>query len=224
MLEACRAGARVIFLSGGMAYGEPLTLPIPESHPLGSRDPYALSKIMGECLTWALAWQRRLRATVVRNFSSYGPRQSAAYVIPRMITQAVQQGEIELWTTRPTRDFTYVEDTVRALVAIAMSASLVGEAVNLGSGRESSIGEVARAVALLLGGLPVRDQQRDATGSLRQCADNRKLQQATGWQPRLSLEEGLARTLQWMQGQTLSVTTAAGQNLSECVGSHGGER
>jgi nucleoside-diphosphate-sugar epimerase len=199
VLESCRPGARFVFLSGAMAYGEPQALPIPETHPLGARDPYSLTKIMGECLVWALASTRRLGATVVRNFSTYGPRQSADYVIPRMITQGLTQGRIELWTTKPTRDFTYIDDSTRALLAIAASQELIGEAVNLGSGAEISIGELAARVARLLGGLPVHDLARAVVGSQRQCADNAKLRRATGWQPRVSLEEGLAQTIDWLR-------------------------
>ncbi|MEE8200750.1 MAG: NAD-dependent epimerase/dehydratase family protein, partial [Candidatus Acidoferrales bacterium] len=208
VLEACREGARVIFLSGAMAYGEPRVLPISEEHPLAARDPYSLSKIMGECLTWALAEARRLRATVVRNFSTYGPRQAPEYVVPRMIAQGLQQGEIDLWNTRPTRDFTYVEDTIRALRAIGESEALVGEVVNLGSGRETPIGELARTVARLLGGMPVRDRQREVSGSRRQCADNARLRRATGWQPQVALEEGLRRTIAWSQRRLPAAVTA----------------
>ncbi|MBI4461807.1 MAG: SDR family NAD(P)-dependent oxidoreductase [Acidobacteria bacterium] len=209
VLAACRRGARVIFLSGAMVYGEPTTLPIPETHTLAARDSYALSKMMGECLTWAVAHERQLRATVVRNFSSYGPRQSADYVIARMIQQGLEQGAIELWSTSPTRDFTYISDTIRALLAIAERPVLAGEVVNLGSARETLIGEVAQVVARLLGGLSVRDLGREVLGSHRQCADNRKLRQATGWQPRVLLEEGLAETLAWMRAEWEATAVAA---------------
>lgn len=198
VLEACRPKARVIFLSGAMIYGDPVELPIKESQALNARDAYSLSKIMGECLTWALASSKGLGATVVRNFSTFGPRQSADYVVPRIITQALEEGRIELWTTAPTRDFTYVDDTARALVAIAASEALVGQAVNLGSGSERSIGEVAARVARLFGGLPVVDLHREGIGGQRQCADNTKLCAATGWAPRISLDESLERTIAWL--------------------------
>lgn len=202
VLEACRPGARVIFLSGAMIYGEPRALPIDETHAPGARDAYALSKIMGECLTWAVASARGLRATVVRNFSSYGPRQSPDYVIPGMIRRALRSGRIELWNATPTRDFTYVTDTIQALLAIAKSEALVGEAVNVGSGTERSIHEVARTVAALLGNVQVHDLGQEVTGSQRQCADNRKLRRATGWGPRVALEDGLARTIAWAKQET----------------------
>lgn len=210
VLEACRPGARVIFLSGAMVYGNPVDLPIKEMHALTARDAYALSKIMGECLTWALTSQKGLRATVVRNFSTYGPRQSADYVIPRLITQALEQGRIELWTAAPTRDFTYVDDVIRALLAIAEADALVGKVVNLGSGSEISIGDVAARVAQLFGGLPVIDLHREVIGNQRQCADNAALRQATGWAPRVSLDEGLQRTIAWLRrGKPLQARAAA---------------
>ena len=90
-----------------------------------------------------------------------------------------------------------MSDTIQALLCIAASDALIGEAVNLGSGKETSIGEVARTVADLVGGLSLHDQKKDVGGSQRQRADNSKLRQATSWEPRVKLAEGLALTLDW---------------------------
>lgn len=215
VLEACPAASRVVFLSGAITYGEPLALPLDELHPQRARDPYSLTKIMGECLCWLLGTTRGLRMTVVRNFSSYGPRQVGDYVVPGLIRQGLQEGRVTVRNGRPTRDFTYVEDTVEGLLAAAACEGLVGEVVNLGSGAETSIGTLAQVIAGLLGGLPIEDRGEPVMGSLRQCCQNRKLCRATGWRPRVSLREGLAGTIAWFERELPTLASAAAKELSQ---------
>lgn len=214
VLEACRAGSRVVFLSGALAYGEPLALPVDELHPQRARDPYSLTKMMGESLCWLLGPARGLQVTVARNFSSYGPRQAGDYVVPSLIGQGLREGRLAVRNASPTRDFTYVEDTAAALVAVAVCEALAGEVVNLGSGRETSIGALAAAVAALLGGLPVEDRREPVSGSRRQCCQNSKLCRTTGWQPRVSLQEGLALTIAWWEREKFEALPARAKSLS----------
>ncbi len=215
VLEACRAGSRVVFLSGALAYGEPLALPVDELHPQRARDPYSLTKIAGESLAWLEAAARGLRVTVVRNFSTYGPRQAGDYVVPSLIRQGLDTGRLRVRNRQPTRDFTYVEDTAAALVAVAAGDALSGEVVNLGSGAETSIGDLAEQVAALLGGLPVEDLREPVSGSLRQRCRNSKLCQATGWRPRVNLHDGLAQTIAWHERQAALVAAPAAKNSRE---------
>ncbi len=199
LLEACAAGVRVVFLSGAKVYGDPIRVPIDETHPTLGRDPYALTKIMGECLCWAAMATRDVRPTVVRNFNTYGPRQSSGYLIPTLIEQGIRDRRIEIWNTTPTRDFMYIGDMVDALVRITATDALAGEIVNLGGGSGIAVGRVADAVSRLLGGIPVTSLNKAVTGSVRQCCDNRKLRDATGWAPAVSLEDGLKRTIEWFR-------------------------
>ena len=215
VLEACRAGSRVVFLSGALAYGEPLALPVDELHPQRARDPYSLTKIAGESLGWLEAAARGLRLTVVRNFSTYGPRQVGDYVVPSLIRQGLDTGRLRVRNRQPTRDFTYVADTAAALVEVAAGDVLAGEVVNLGSGAETSIGELADQVAALLGGLPVEDLREPVTGSLRQRCRNSKLCQATGWRPRVNLHDGLARTIAWHERQAALAAAPAAKGFRE---------
>jgi dTDP-glucose 4,6-dehydratase len=199
VLEACAVGVRVVFLSGAMVYGDPIRLPMDEMHPTLGRDPYALTKIIGESLCWAALATRDIRPTVVRNFSTYGPRQSGGYLIPTLIEQGMRNRRIEIWNAAPTRDFTYVDDMVDALVRIGAADQLAGEVVNLGGGSEIEVGRVADAVARLLGGVPVSSLNKAVVGSIRQYCDNRKLRDATEWEPRVPLAAGLARTIDWFR-------------------------
>ena len=199
VLDAYPEGSRVIFLSAAMAYGEPLYLPLDENHPLRAEDPYSTTKIVGERLCRAYAHMKGLRLTIVRNFSTYGPGQSVDYIVPRLLSQALAEGKIEIWTSTPTRDFTYVDDTIEALIAIAQSEELVGETVNVGSGQEVSIGVLAEKVSRLFGRLPVVDLKKEGVGGGRQVCNSDKLRQRSGWQPKVSLEEGLRRTIYYLR-------------------------
>lgn len=201
VLDACQPRSRVIFMSGAIVYGEPLYIPLDENHPLRGRDAYSLTKIMGECLCWATMTSKDLKPTIVRNFTTYGPGQSANYVLPSLITQGLKEKKVEVWNDRPSRDFTYVDDMVNALLEITQTASFIGEAVNLGSGVETQVGTLARVISEILGNIPVENLNRDVVGSVRQSCDNRKLRELTQWTPKVSLEEGIKRTIEWIKGQ-----------------------
>ena len=199
VLEACNADTRFIFISGAILYGDPLYLPIDENHPIRARDPYSLTKSMGESLCWGISQWRRLRPTVVRNFTTYGPGQTADYVVPSLISQGLSQRRLEVWSCRPSRDFTYIDDTVNGLLKIASCEAAVGHAVNLCSGNETTIGEVASTIAGILGSVPITDLKKDVLGSLRQCGKNQKLKQLTEWIPKVGLHDGLQRTIATIQ-------------------------
>lgn len=197
VLEACRPGSRVIFLSGGIVYGDPIYIPVDEKHPLLAKDVYSMTKVMGECLCRAMQQVKGLDVTMVRNFSTYGPRQTAEYIIPTLITQGLKQGRIEIWNAEPTRDFTYVDDAIDALLRIAATEALNGEVVNLGSGTEVKIGDLANHISALLGDIPVVSLGKEVIGSNRQVCNNEKLRRMTRWVPLISLTEGLDKTIGW---------------------------
>jgi nucleoside-diphosphate-sugar epimerase len=145
--------------------------------------------------------------TVIRPFNTYGPRQSARAVIPTIITQiAAGAKQIKLGAVHPTRDFNYVQDTVRGFVAVAESDAALGQVVNVGSNYEVSIGDTARLIARLMGRDVefVSDEQRlRPAGSEveRLWADNRKSLELAGWAPQYAgldgLERGLRETIDW---------------------------
>jgi nucleoside-diphosphate-sugar epimerase len=199
VLEMCRPHSRAIFLSAGIVYGNPLYIPMDENHPLLARDAYSMTKIMGECLCQAMRQVKDLNVTIVRNFSTYGPRQTADYIIPTLISQGLKQGRIEIWNANPTRDFTYVDDTIEALLGIAAAEALGGEVINVGSGVEVKIGDLANMISALLGNIPVVSLRKEVIGSKRQVCNNKKLREVTGWAPLVSLTKGLNRTIEWFK-------------------------
>ncbi len=201
---AARVG-RFVHTSTSEVYGTARYVPIDESHPLQPQSPYSASKIAADALAMSFWHSFQLPVTVTRPFNTFGPRQSARAVIPTVLTQLLTGvREVKLGSLSPTRDFNFVEDTCEGLIAIAGCAAAVGETINIGSGREISIGDLAQMLAGLVGAESriVLDEARLRPASSevdRLCCDNRKLTRLTDFSPRVSLEEGLERTIAWFR-------------------------
>jgi nucleoside-diphosphate-sugar epimerase len=139
----------------------------------------------------------------IRPFNTYGPRQSARAVIPTVITQiASGRKAINLGALTPTRDFTYVDDTVRGFLAVIEAEKVIGKVINLGTGQELAIGDlVARIAQLMNTRVTVNtDQQRvrpEPSEVVRLVCDNRRAKELLRWEPSCSLTEGLARSIEW---------------------------
>jgi nucleoside-diphosphate-sugar epimerase len=139
----------------------------------------------------------------VRPFNTYGPRQSARAIIPTIITQIANGArEIKVGDLTPTRDFNFVEDTCRGFLAIAQSDATLGEEVNIATGKEVSMQETLETIARLMNADVkwVKDPQRcrpSKSEVFRLLGDNTKIKQLTGWEPQVTLEEGLLRTIEW---------------------------
>jgi NAD dependent epimerase/dehydratase len=207
LLEAARRSElrRVVQTSTSEVYGTAQSVPIDEEHPLHPQSPYAASKVGSDQL--ALSFQRSFGTPVVvaRPFNTFGPRQSARAVIPTIVTQALARDVVELGSTSPTRDFLYVEDTALGLMACGAADGVEGEVINLGSGAEISIGDLADRILGLLGReVPVvQDEERlrppDSEVD-RLLASTEKAKRLLGWEPAVDLDEGLRRTIEWLTG------------------------
>lgn len=193
VLEAASGARRVVFLSSAAVYGDPVRLPMDEGHPLDGQDVYARSKLAAEQVC-RMYLRRGLPLTIIRNFNTFGPRQSPALLIPQVITQALQTGRIDIRNREPIRDYLYVEDLVEALRMVVETDATRGETLNVGSGLGIQTGTLADHLAALLG-VPVRCLDQPVTGSRALIADTRKLHRLTGWAPTVPFEEGLARTV-----------------------------
>ena len=207
VLEAARRQevARVVHTSTSEVYGTAQTVPITEDHPLHPQSPYAATKVGADQL--ALSYQRSLGTPVmiVRPFNTFGPRQSARAVIPTIVTQALSRDQIELGATDPTRDFLYVADNVAGIMRCGLAEGVEGEVINLGTGVEVAIGEVARRVLRLLDReVPVAlDESRlrpPDSEVERLVADTQKAKELLQWEPEVDLDEGLRRTIDWLTG------------------------
>ena len=195
---------RVVHTSTSEVYGTAQFVPITEAHPLQGQSPYSASKIGADKMAEAFHASFGVPVVTVRPFNTFGPRQSARAVIPTLITQALTGQTLRVGNTTPTRDFTFVADTVNGFLCAAQAANVLGQTVNLGTGREISIADLAQRIASLCGVSCTieRDEQRvRRAGSEveRLCADNRKAAELIGWQPSVSLDDGLGQTITWMR-------------------------
>lgn len=206
LTAARRAGvARMIQTSTSEVYGTARSVPIDESHPLQPQSPYSASKIAGDMLALSFHHSFGLPVAVVRPFNTYGPRQSARAIIPAVLTQLFSDsGEIRVGATSPTRDFNFVTDTARGFLAVAECEQALGQVVNVGSGREISIGELVDLLVTMSGRntrvVSDSDRLRPAGSEVeRLLCDNRRALAWAGWKPEVTLEEGLHRTAEWVR-------------------------
>ncbi|MHB1651444.1 MAG: SDR family NAD(P)-dependent oxidoreductase [Desulfitobacteriaceae bacterium] len=195
--------SRVIHTSTSEVYGSARYVPIDESHPLQGQSPYSASKIGADKLVESFYSAFDLPVVTIRPFNSYGPRQSARAVIPTMITQALTSEEIRLGNTETLRDFTFVTDTAGAFMAAAQAEKAVGKVINVGSGREVSIGQLAQIIVSTVRhpvpvSLDVKRLRPGRSEVTRLLADNRLAKEILNWEPRVSLEEGIELTIAWI--------------------------
>jgi dTDP-glucose 4,6-dehydratase len=200
---------RVVHTSTSEVYGTARFVPITEEHPLRGQSPYAASKIGADQIALSFHASFGTPVVVLRPFNTYGPRQSARAVIPTIITQIAKGArQIKLGSLHPTRDFSYVGDTVSGFIAALSASGGLGETFNLGSNFEISIGEAARTIASVMGSTIeiVSDEARlrpENSEVERLWANNEKARKLIGWQPNYGgmegFRRGLAETVQWFQ-------------------------
>ncbi|CAM5276598.1 SDR family NAD(P)-dependent oxidoreductase [Streptomyces abikoensis] len=205
VLEAVRhlGIPRLVHTSTSETYGTAQTVPISEDHPINTQSPYAASKAGGDRLADSYHASFDVPVVTLRPFNTFGPRQSMRAVIPTVIGQvAAGQRTITLGDLRPTRDFSYVKDTVAAFLAVgtAPAADVVGRTFNSGTGEEISVGDLVSLIGKIMDTeLEVRaDEERirpAASEVMRLVCDASRLRAATGWAPAHTLEQGLTRTV-----------------------------
>ena len=195
---------RVIHTSTSECYGSAIHVPIDEQHPLQGQSPYSASKIGADKIAESYWRSFGLPVATIRPFNTYGPRQSARAVVPTIVTQALAGLDVKLGSLFPTRDLTFVDDTVEGFIRIAESDEAIGQVVNVGSGQEISVGDLAHKILDLIGsaGRIITDDQRvrpEGSEVERLLCDYGKARELLGWAPRVSLDDGLRRTIQWIR-------------------------
>ena len=198
---------KVVHTSTSEVYGTAQFVPITEEHPLQGQSPYSASKIGADQIAISFHKSFGTPVSVIRPFNTYGPRQSARAVIPTIISQVASgKREIKLGDVRPTRDFNFVEDTVRGFIRALNSDRSVGEVINLGNNFEISIGQLASVIAKQMGVeiqiLSDESRIRPANSEVeRLWADNTKALRLLDWAPEFSgisgLKRGLEVTARW---------------------------
>lgn len=205
MQTALEAGVeKVIHTSTSECYGTAQYVPIDEKHPLQGQSPYSASKIGADMVAESYYRSFGLPVAIIRPFNTYGPRQSARAVIPTIISQLLIKQPLRLGNLHPTRDLTFVSDLVRGFIKIAESSKGIGTVINIGNGHEISIGELAKKIMMRMGTDEpiITDGQRlrpDKSEVERLFCDNTKARKLLGWQPEVSLDQGLMQTIEWVK-------------------------
>lgn len=194
---------RVVHTSTSEVYGTAQYVPIDEAHPLQGQSPYSASKIGADKIAESFYRSFEVPVVTLRPFNTYGPRQSARAVIPTIITQALTRDEVKLGSLEPSRDFTFVKDTASGFLKVAEAEGVLGEEVNLGNDNTIRIGDLANKIFEIIGRNPkvIADPQRIRPGKsevMKLWASNEKARRMIGWEPRVSLDEGLRATIEWI--------------------------
>jgi NAD dependent epimerase/dehydratase len=202
---------KVVQTSTSEVYGTAQFVPITEEHPLQGQSPYSASKIGADQIAMSFYTSFGTPVAIIRPFNTYGPRQSARAVIPTIIMQIAHgKHKIKLGSITPTRDFNYVQDTVRGFIAVAESDHAIGQVINIGSNYEISIGDTAKIIAEVMGvelaietdEVRLRPEKSEVE---RLWADNAKAKQLLDWQPtyggREGFKRGLQETIDWFKNQ-----------------------
>jgi dTDP-glucose 4,6-dehydratase len=196
---------KVIITSTSEIYGTAHSVPIAEDYPIDPQSPYAATKAAADLLALSFYRSFNLPVVIVRPFNTYGPRQSARAVIPTIITQILSgRKKIKLGALTPTRDLTYVEDTVDGFIRAGECPGSIGEIINLGSNLEISVGDLARLISKYLNqNIKIEFEQNrkrpEKSEVKRLMADNSKARRILGWKPQYSLEKGLKKTISWFK-------------------------
>jgi NAD dependent epimerase/dehydratase len=196
---------KVLITSTSEVYGTAQYVPIDEKHPFQGQSPYSATKIGADRLAESFYRSFGLPVTIVRPFNTYGPRQSARAVIPTIITQLLAGSmEIKLGSIDPTRDFNYVKDTTNGFVEIVKSDQTIGEEINIATGVEISIGEMAQELICQINPQAkiVCENERlrpNKSEVNRLLGSNKKILKLTNWQPQYDLAKGLSETIEWFK-------------------------
>jgi nucleoside-diphosphate-sugar epimerase len=207
VLQAARklGTQKLVVTSTSEVYGTARYVPIDENHPYQGQSPYSATKIGADRLAESFFRSFDLPVVVFRPFNTFGPRQSARAFIPTVITQLLAgKTEINLGNLSPTRDLNYVKDTAAGFVAVMKSDATIGQEINLASGVEHSIGDVARELIAQINPSAVicHDDERvrpEKSEVERLLGCNKKIRELTGWAPKFDLKQGLADTIAWFR-------------------------
>jgi len=192
---------KVIHTSTSEVYGTASFVPITENHPLVGQSPYSASKISADQIAMSYYYSFETPVIIVRPFNTYGPRQSARAVIPTIILQiAAGKKRIKLGSIHPTRDFNYVQDTVRGFIAASESKNAIGEVINIGSNYEISVKDTVKIISDLMDtNIDIESDEnrvRPVKSEVdRLWADNSKAKRLIGWSPLYCGVQGFKRGL-----------------------------
>jgi len=205
VLMACKyfPVERMLYVSSTEVFGENPTLPMNENHPLNHLNTYAVTKMTADRLCYTFYHEHGVPVLIARIFNSYGPIETHPYVIPEIISQFHKGNVLELGNLDARRDFTYVHDTAKGLIAAMTSDIPNGEVVNIGSGVSYSVKDLVAIIAGIMGIKEYEiqiDEKRLRRYDIQEFrCDYSKLHEATGWKPEIDITTGLELTIDWFR-------------------------
>lgn len=206
LLDAAKENGveRFIATSTSEVYGTVKNTSITETHPLHPQSPYAASKVGSDKMAESFYHAFNLPVVILRPFNNYGPRQSTRAIIPTVITQALSGKSIKVGDTSTVRDFLYVKDCAQAFLKAADQKGILGETINIGTGKGILISQMIKKVQKIIGKniTVVPDQQRirpNTSEVKKLVCDNKKAKKLLGWQPQTNFEDGLTETIEWFK-------------------------
>jgi dTDP-glucose 4,6-dehydratase len=205
---------KVIHTSTSEVYGSPTSIPIKEDHRLFPQSPYAASKTAADQIAIAFYNSYNLPITIIRPFNTFGPRQSLRAVMPTIISQTLDKSIkfIKLGNVNTTRDFCFIDDTINGFLKTINNNKIIGETINLGTGKEFKIKNIAELIGkitkmkkkIITDPKRIRDKNREV---IRLCSSNKKAQKLLNWKPKYSglngFEYALKLTVDWYKENNL---------------------
>ena len=192
---------RFIHISTSEVYGTAQHTPMDENHPTAPHSTYAVSKLAGDRVAFTLHKEHGFPVVIIRPFNSYGPQYTQPYIIPEIMNQLlIGNKELMLGNIDATRDFTYVSDTANAIIRSLDSKKAVGEIINVGSGNEISIKDLAFKISKIAKKkIKIRhDESRERPYDVnRLICNNKKASKLLGWKPKINMDQGLKKLFQW---------------------------
>lgn len=195
---------RLVHTSTSEAYGTARYVPIDENHPLQAQSPYAATKIAADKMVEAFHRSYDVPAVTLRPFNTFGPRQSARAIVPTIVSQCLAGETLRLGNLSPMRDLNYVLNTVEGFLKAALAEDVIGRVINLGSGQEISIDDLASRIAAIMGQRMTIEQEANRErppGSEvdRLLADATLASDLLDWKPSTAFDDGLRLTIDWIR-------------------------
>ena len=189
---------RFVYISTLGVYGNPIYLPIDENHPVNPMNIYTDSKLKGEKMVSSFDSEQGMILSIARSFNVYGPWQNESMVIPKIIKQALINDKINMQNIDTSRDFIYVTDVVKGLIKIALKGT--NTIYNLGTGKEIFIRDLIKIISSILKkSITVISENHSENSVKHSQADISKSRKELVWEPEISIEEGLIKTIDYYQ-------------------------
>jgi nucleoside-diphosphate-sugar epimerase len=192
---------RIVHVSSSEVFGPPKYTPMDENHPLNPVSTYAVAKLAADLWAQTMAFEHKLPVVILRPFNTYGPRDSLPRFIPEVIRQNVKQPEIRVGNLDSARDFTFVDDTARAMILALECEGIEGEIINFGTGKSVKMQEILFMIKRMIGSNDkdvVQEKERLRPYDVYSLqADASKAYKLLGWKPEIDLSDGLQKTIDW---------------------------